>query len=223
VKLWQEAARRCFGHARYRPPRPRRARLFPLAPRRAARFDATGSARSERARRRLLACVGRVRTRTRPSASPGREAEGCWLALGGSELERGPQLLQVEKRPRFHRRRPYCGLQAFLVDPALRIEVPTRFGLVAAHDLSSSAVRRSMKARTSATMTSAAVQARLNRRCRLAGASSVRPLSCECGPVVSWQRRVRSLRSGRRGASPAPRGFASPPCPERIAARLTND
>jgi tripartite-type tricarboxylate transporter receptor subunit TctC len=44
--------------------------------------------------------------------------------------------------------------------------------LVAAHDLSSSAVRRSMKARTSATMTfSAAVQARLNRRCRLAGMS----------------------------------------------------
>jgi hypothetical protein len=106
-------------------------------------------------------------TQQAPRVANGRD-DGSWLALGGSELERGPQLLQVEKRPRFHRRRPYCALQIYLVDPALRIEVPTRFGLVAAHDLSSSAVRRSMKVRTTATMTfSAAVQARLNRRCRL--------------------------------------------------------
>ena len=62
-----------------------------------------------------------------------------WLAPGGSGLKRSPQLLQVEKRPRFHRRRPYYGLQRFLVDPALCIEVPIRFGLFAAHDLSSSA------------------------------------------------------------------------------------
>ena len=46
--------------------------------------------------------------------------------------------------PRFHRRRSYYGLQRFLVDSALCIEVPIRFGIVAAHDLSSSAVRRSM-------------------------------------------------------------------------------
>jgi hypothetical protein len=46
----------------------------------------------------------------------GRDDDG-WLAPGGAGLERGPQLLQVEKRPRFHRRRPYYGLQRFLVDP----------------------------------------------------------------------------------------------------------
>ena len=45
----------------------------------------------------------------------GRDDDG-WLAPGGAGLERGPQLLQVEKRPRFHRRRPYYGLQRFLVD-----------------------------------------------------------------------------------------------------------
>jgi hypothetical protein len=73
----------------------------------------------------------------------GRDDDG-WLAPGGAGLERGPQLLQVEKRPRFHRRRPYYGLQRFLVDPALCIEVPIRFGIVAAHDLSSSGVRRLM-------------------------------------------------------------------------------
>jgi hypothetical protein len=150
--------------------------------------------------------------------------DGCWLALGGSELERGPQLLQVEKRPRFHRRRPYCGLQMFLVDPALRIEVPIRFGLAAAHDLSSSAVRRSMKARTSATMTSAAVQPRLNRRCRLAGASSVRPLRVNVG--LWFRGSDEFVRCGRVveqfGQCITLRGSAFRPCPESIAARLTN-
>jgi hypothetical protein len=68
-------------------------------------------------------------------ALPVANGRDDWLAPGGSGLKRSLQLLQVEKRPRFHRRRPYY----FLVVPALRIEVPIRFGLFAAHDLSSSA------------------------------------------------------------------------------------